>query len=180
MIETWILFSLLFLYHSWFRRVIELSELKSTDASFINSLNRRFDFVDDTQFLNVMMNIANEQSRRQLNEIENPHQFIAAARHVTNCNCKINNHFMNFLPFKLKNSNNNDVKTERFFKQKYLNLPLEIWNIFEFSLAVLQALDCELQFVHFPKKKQQQQYIKIQTNYSFLYKYFKNKNNIKR
>ena len=70
-------------------------------ASFIDSLDRRFDFIDHSQFLNIFMNVANEQSRRQLNEIENPHQFIAAARHVTDCNCEIDNHFMNFLPFKL-------------------------------------------------------------------------------
>ena len=77
------------------------SQLKSICASFINSLNRRFDFVDDTQFLNIFMNVANCQLRRQLNEIENPHQLVAAARHVTDCNCEINNHFMNFFPFEL-------------------------------------------------------------------------------
>ena len=70
-------------------------------ASFIHFLNRRFDFVDHTQFLNVVMNVANEQSWRQWNEIENPHQLIAAARHVTDGDCEIDNHFMNFLPFKL-------------------------------------------------------------------------------
>ena len=70
-------------------------------ASFINFLDRRFDFINHSQFLNIFMNIANVESWRQLNEIENPHQLVAAARHVTNCDCEIDNHFMNFLPFKL-------------------------------------------------------------------------------
>ena len=75
----------------------------------LNSLHRRFDFINHSQFLNIFMNIANEQSRRQLNETENPHQFIAAARHVTDCNCEINNQFMNFFPFKL-NLNSNRLR----------------------------------------------------------------------
>ena len=70
-------------------------------ASFMNFLDRRFDFVDHSQFLNIMMDVANVESRRQLNEIENPHQFVAAARHVTDGDCEIDNHFMNFSPFKL-------------------------------------------------------------------------------
>ena len=70
-------------------------------ASFVHFLDRRFDFVDHTQFLNIFMNIANEQARRQWNEIENPHQLVAASSHVTDCDCEIDNHFMNFFPFKL-------------------------------------------------------------------------------
>ena len=31
-------------------------------------------------------------------------------------------------------------------------LPVQTWNTFESSLAVLRALDCELQFVQFPEK----------------------------
>ena len=70
-------------------------------ASFKNVFDRRFDFVNYSQFHVIFMNIANCQSRRQLNEIENPHQFIAASSHVTDGDCEINNHFMNFFPFKL-------------------------------------------------------------------------------
>ena len=93
-------------------------------ASFVNTLHRRFDFVDHSQLLNIFMNIANEQSRRQLNEIENPHQLIAAARHVTDCDCEINNHFMNFAPFKLKFYMKCKIKFSS--NNKYLNLPLQI------------------------------------------------------
>ena len=70
-------------------------------ASVIHSLHRRFDFVNHSQFLNIFMNVTNRQSRRQWNEIENPHQLVAAARHVTDGDGEINNHFMNFLPFEL-------------------------------------------------------------------------------
>ena len=70
-------------------------------ASLVNFLDRRFDFINHSQFLNIVMNIANVESWSQWNEIENPHQLIAAARHVTDCNCKIDNHFMNFAPIKL-------------------------------------------------------------------------------
>ena len=59
------------------------------------------------------MNVTNVEPWRQLNEIENPHQFIAAARHVTDCDCEIDNHFMNFLPFKL-NMNPSNVKYSLF------------------------------------------------------------------
>ena len=88
-------------YNSIFQSRVARSQLTSIGATFVNGLDRRFDFVDHTQFLNVMMNVANVESWRQWNEIENPHQFVAAARHVTDCNCEIDNHFMNFLPFKL-------------------------------------------------------------------------------
>ena len=70
-------------------------------TSFINSLDRRFDFINHSRFHIIFMNVANKQPRRQSNEIENPDQLVAAARHVTDCNCEINNHFMNFFPFKL-------------------------------------------------------------------------------
>ena len=70
-------------------------------SSFINFLDRRFDFIDHSQFLNIFVNVANVESWRQWNEIKNPHQLVAASRHVSNCNCEIDNHFMNFLPFKL-------------------------------------------------------------------------------
>ena len=85
------------------------------NTSFKNSLDRRFDFVNHSQFLNVMMNVANVESWRQLNEIENPHQLVAAARHVTDCNCEIDNHFMNFLPFKLNLTKFKNKKIKEFF-----------------------------------------------------------------
>ena len=36
--------------------------------------------------------------------------------------------------------------------QTFLKLPLQIWNIFEFSLVVLRALGCELQCVLVPEE----------------------------
>ena len=71
-------------------------------ASFVNFLDRRFDFIYHSQFLNIFVNVTNVESWRQWNEIENPHQFVAASSHVTDGDCEIDNHFMNFLPFKLK------------------------------------------------------------------------------
>ena len=97
---------------------------QSMSASFVNFLHRRFDFVNHSQFLNIFMNIANRQSRCQLNEIENPHQLIAAASHVTDCNCEINNHFVNFLPIKLKVLYNCNFK--KFSSKTNVLLPLEI------------------------------------------------------
>ena len=79
-----------------------------------------------------MMNVANVESRRQLNEIENPHQFVAAARHVTDCNCEIDNHFMNFLPIKLI-----IVSKINKFKGSFYN-NLFTTNIFEFTTSNLK------------------------------------------
>ena len=99
------------------------------------------------------MNITNRQSRRQLNKIENPHQFVAASSHVTDCDCEINNHFMNFLPIKLI-MNSLNVNLVNFLKnQQIFDLPLQIYNIFESLSVVFRELDCELQFVQFPDKK---------------------------
>ena len=50
------------------------------NTSFVHFLDRRFDFIDHSQFLNIFVHVANEQTRRQLNEIENPHQLIAGAQ----------------------------------------------------------------------------------------------------